>query len=134
VTPTSARVRHWLAGPQRGRTDLLADDLPGYPDNIARGSDGLVWVSMASPTDRVLERLMRAPVAIRRLAWRLPEVVQPKPGRTVRVLAFDDTGVLVHDVCADASSYHMVTGVREHAGRVWLGSLEEAAVAVLDVS
>ncbi|MBV9831069.1 MAG: SMP-30/gluconolactonase/LRE family protein, partial [Marmoricola sp.] len=38
---------------------------------------------------------------------------------------------LVHDLDADASDYHMVTGVREHDGDVWLGSLEEAAVAVL---
>ena len=37
-------VRHWLAGDRAGGTDLLAEDLPGYPDNIARGSDGLVWV------------------------------------------------------------------------------------------
>jgi sugar lactone lactonase YvrE len=135
VAETAARtvVRHWLTGPMKSRTDLLADDLPGYPDNIARGSDGLVWVTIASPTDPVLERLMRAPRLLRRLAWRLPEAVQPKPARTVRVMAFDDTGRTVHDISADASSYHMATGVREHAGRVWLGSLEEAAVAVLDL-
>jgi hypothetical protein len=29
--------------------------------------------------------------------------------------------------------YHMVTGVREHEGRVWLGSLHEAAIAVIDL-
>ena len=28
--------------------------------------------------------------------------------------------------------YHMVTGVREHDGRLWLGSLHEPAVAVID--
>ena len=27
----------------------------------------------------------------------------------------------------------MVTGVREHHGRLWLGSLEEPAVAVVDL-
>jgi hypothetical protein len=47
-------------------------------------------------------------------------------------MAFDDDGGLVHDIDADASRFHMVTGVREHAGRVWLGSLAEPAVAVLD--
>ena len=31
------------------------------------------------------------------------------------------------------TDYHFVTGVREHDGRVWLGSLEEPAVAVLDL-
>jgi hypothetical protein len=29
-------------------------------------------------------------------------------------------------------AYHMVTGVREHEGRIWLGSLDEGAVALLE--
>jgi putative transposase len=40
-------VRHRLAGPRTGEVDQLAQDLPGYPDNIARGSDGLIWVTIA---------------------------------------------------------------------------------------
>ena len=48
------------------------------------------------------------------------------------MVALDDAGRVVHDLEADAAAYHMVTGVREHDGRVWLGSLEEPAVAVLD--
>ena len=43
-----------------------------------------------------------------------------------------DDGRVVHDCSLDADGYHMVTGVREHQGRVWLGSLEEPAVAVFD--
>jgi hypothetical protein len=39
----------------------------------------------------------------------------------------------VHDVTADAAQWHMVTGVREHDGRLWLGSLVESAIAVMDV-
>lgn len=135
VAETAARtvVRRWLTGPRVGQVDRLAEDLPGYPDNIARGSDGLVWVTIASPTDPVLERLMTAPMPLRRLAWRLPAAIQPKPKRTARVMAFDDAGRVVHDISADATGYHMVTGVREHAGRVWLASLEEPAIAVLDI-
>lgn len=135
VAETAGRavVRRWLAGPRRGEVDRLVSDLPGYPDNIARGSDALIWVSIASPTDRVLERLMRAPMPVRRLAWRLPQALQPKPRRTARVMAFDDAGRTVHDLSLDASGYHLVTGVREHDGRVWLGSLEEPAIAVFDV-
>jgi hypothetical protein len=47
------------------------------------------------------------------------------------VMAFDDAGEVVHDVSGDASGYHMVTGVREHDGNVWLGSLEEPAVGLI---
>lgn len=134
VAETGGRtvVRRWLAGPRVGRVDRLADDLPGYPDNIARGSDGLIWVTLASPRVRSLERVMGAPVPVRRVSWRLPRRLQPAPVRSARVLALDDAGRVVHDLEGDSSSYHMVTGVRESLGRVWLGSLEESAVAVME--
>ena len=135
VAETAGRtvVRRWLTGPRQGETDHLATDLPGYPDNISRGSDGLVWVTVASPTDPVVERLMTGPMPLRRLAWRLPPKVQPRPRRTVRVMAFDDGGGVVHDLAADSSAFHLATGVREHHGRVWLGSLEEPAIAFVEV-
>ncbi|MGE5720744.1 MAG: SMP-30/gluconolactonase/LRE family protein [Nocardioidaceae bacterium] len=135
VAETAGRtvVRRWLAGERAGETDCLVDDLPGYPDNIARGSDGLIWVTIASPKDPVVEALMSGPMALRRAAWRLPAPLQPKPKRTARVMAFDDAGSVVHDRSFDATFFHMVTGVREHRGRVWLGSLVEPAVAVFEV-
>lgn len=136
VAETGARTvrRLWLTGERAGSSDYLCRDLPGYPDNISRGSDGLIWVTIASPLDPLVERLkQRAPVWLRRAVTRLPEALQPAPQRTVRVQAFDDTGALVHDVQADASRFHMATGVREHAGRVWLGSLHEPAVACVEL-
>jgi sugar lactone lactonase YvrE len=134
VAETGGRtvVRRWLTGPTAGRVERLVDDLPGYPDNIARGSDGLLWVTLASPRIAALERVMRAPRPVRRLSSRMPDRLQPAPHRSARVLALDGEGRVVHDLQADASAYHLVTGVREHHGRVWLGSLEESAVAVLD--
>ncbi|WP_232676950.1 SMP-30/gluconolactonase/LRE family protein [Nocardioides sp. R-C-SC26] len=139
VAETAARtiVRYWISGPRAGMRDRLCAGLPGYPDNISRGSDGLIWVTIASPTDPVVERLQTSPMALRRLATKLPDRLQPAPQRTVRVQAFDAEGRLVHDLDLDGdregSRYHMVTGVREHDGRVWLGSLHEAAVAVWDL-
>ncbi len=125
-------VRLWLTGERGGSTDLLASELPGYPDNIARGSDGLLWITIASPVDPVVEVLRhRSPMFVRKAASRVPAFFQPKPKQTVRVQAYDDDGRLVHDLAAVAEEYHMVTGVREHDGQVWLGSLHESALAVL---
>jgi len=126
-------VRRWLRGDRAGERDLFADELPGHPDNIALGSDGLVWVTIASPEVKLLRRLHRMPMAVRRLVTRVPRRLQPKPGRTAHVQAFDTDGRLVQNREFDGSQFHMVTGVREHAGRVWLGSLEESAVAYFDV-
>ncbi len=122
-------VRRWLDGTRRGRTELFLDDLPGYPDNISTGSDGLIWVTVFSPTHPLLERLQTAPAPLRKVAWRLPEKVHPRQERTARVLAFDDDANLVHDRRLSAEHFHTVSGVREHNGTVWLGSLVEPAVA-----
>jgi len=46
-------------------------------------------------------------------------------------LAVDATGAVVHDLQGPGDRYTMVTGVREHGGRLYLGSLAERAVAVL---
>ena len=134
VAQTGGRriTRHHLTGERAGTTDLFLDDLPGYPDNISLGSDGLVWVTISSPLDPVVEWLFALPLALRKVVTRIPDRLQPAPKQTVRVQAFDLDGALVHDLDVPAEGYHMVTGVREHEGRVWLGSLHESAIAVID--
>jgi sugar lactone lactonase YvrE len=129
--------RVFVSGPRAGESEVYVDGLPGFPDNISRGTDGLVWVTIASPNDPLVARLQQAPMWVRRGVTRLPDAVQPAPKRTIRVQAYDDAGALVHDIdVRDAESltkFHMPTGVREHDGRVWLGSLHEPAVAVVDI-
>lgn len=126
--------RTHVTGPRAGTSDILADDLPCHPDNISLGSDGLIWVSYASPKDPTLTFLQSAaPKFVRGLLRRAPEALKPAPRRTARVAAFDLDGNLRWDIGAAADEWHMVTGVREHAGRVWLGSLVESAIAYIEL-
>jgi sugar lactone lactonase YvrE len=124
--------RVWLTGDRAGRDDVLVDNLPGIPDNVSTGSDGLIWIALASPRDARLDLLHpRAPV-LRRLLWALPQRWLPEQ-RTVWVMAVDASGAVVHDLQARHPGYHMVTGVREHAGRLYLGSLVERSIAIMDL-
>jgi sugar lactone lactonase YvrE len=41
-------MRLWLSGARAGESDVLVDNLPGFPDNISTGTDGLVWVALPS--------------------------------------------------------------------------------------
>lgn len=116
-----------------GRELPAINGLPGYPDNIALGSDGLIWVALAAPPDRTLGFLQGPGARLRRVALRIPDPLLPKPKRTVRVAAYDAGGRQVHDLSADASGWHMATGVRERDGVLWLGSLVEPAIAVMRV-
>ncbi len=123
--------RYWLSGPRAGSSEVLIDRLGGFPDNMSTGSDGLIWIALASPRNKLLDFLHpRAPLW-RKLAWALPDALQPKPVRVVWLLAVDAQGQVMHDVSYPGHSYHMVTGVREAEGVLYLGSLVESAVAIL---
>ena len=100
-TRTIRRV-HLDADGTPGATTTWVDDLPGHPDNIALGSDGLVWVTVASPTDKALTAAAEEPSSGARMVRRLPERLKPKPKETARVIAFDSTGRTVHDLDFDA--------------------------------
>jgi sugar lactone lactonase YvrE len=123
-----------LTGERQGRAEPLVDGLPGFPDNIATGSDGLVWIALASQRLAALDLLSRLHPAARKAVWALPERLQVREKRVVWVRAVDGTtGRTVHDFHGVHPDFHMVTGVREVDGTVHLGSLNEHAVARFDV-
>jgi len=130
-TGAYAVQRLWLTGARAGKVEPFVENLPGFPDNISTGSDGRIWVTVASPRDRVLDFLLPRHPLLRRIVWALPERLHPAPKRTVRVQAYDDAGTLVHDLNGTHDRFHMVTGVREHDGVVWMGSLQEPRVAAI---
>lgn len=123
--------RYWLTGPKAGTVEPFAENLPGLPDNMSLGSDGLVWVSVAAPRNTLLDKLLPLPGFLRLLLWNLPEAVRPKPIPVAWVMAFDLNGRLVHDLRTDDGSYGFVTSVAEHQGTVVAGSLHEDDIAVL---
>ncbi|MFC9872719.1 SMP-30/gluconolactonase/LRE family protein [Nocardia salmonicida] len=122
--------RYWLHGPKAGTREVLIDNLPGFPDNIALGDDGLIWVTLASPRNPLLDLLLPRPAFLRKALWRLPDRIKPRPRRTVWVIAVDTDGTVVHDLQRDGENYAMVTGVVEAHGTLVLGSLHESALAV----
>lgn len=122
--------RIWLTGAKAGITEALDDNLPGFPDNLSTGTDGLIWVALATPRNRLLDTLHPRNPTLRKAVWALPPRLRPKEKRTVWVRALDGaTGSLVHEFYGTPSDFHMVTGVREHHGTVFVGSLEERAIA-----
>jgi sugar lactone lactonase YvrE len=120
--------RLWLTGPRQGVHEPFVPSLPGFPDNLARGSDGLFWVALPSGRNRLLDLLSPRHPALRRMAWTLPDVLRPREDRTVFVQAYDAEARLVHDLQRSHPDLSMCSGVREHDGVVWLGSLTCAAI------
>ena len=127
-------ARKWLSGPRTGEVDYLVDNLPAFPDNLASGANGLIWIALPSPRNALLDLLSPRHPALRRAVWALPEAVQPKPANTAWVQAVDAQGNVVHDLQATVPGFKMVTGVREHQGTVLLGSLQGGVIAEFDLA
>ncbi|MYR46088.1 SMP-30/gluconolactonase/LRE family protein [Streptomyces sp. SID5910] len=123
--------RYWLTGPKAGTTEPFADNLPGLPDNISLGSDGLLWAAIAAPRNALLDGLLPLPGLLRVLLWNLPDALRPKPTPIAWTMAFDLDGHLVHDLRTDDGSYGFVTSVTEHRGTVAAGSLHEDDLVIL---
>ncbi|MFB9687939.1 SMP-30/gluconolactonase/LRE family protein [Amycolatopsis plumensis] len=119
--------RVWL---DDGRADVFVDGLWGFPDNISTGTDGLIWITQASPKVAALDVVRRLPAFVRAGVRRLPTSLQPSPGREVGVLGVAADGTVVRELRGKIPGFHMLVGVREWRGRLYFGSLEESAIAV----
>lgn len=133
VAETAAyRLRRWSVAD--GTDSVFVDNLPGFPDNVSTGSDGLIWVAIGSPRDRTLDWLLPRKPALRKTVWALPDRLQPRPAHTLWVQAYAPDGTLVHDLQAPGERFGFVTGVRERSGTVALGSLTGGYLALFSLS
>lgn len=124
-------TRLWLSGPRSGTSEPFVEALPGFPDNLSTAPDGTIWISQASPRDRLLDWSHAHAPWLLTAAARLPTSWQPQPRPIVWVLAVDTHGRVLRDLRTRHPRFHMVTGVREHDGTLYLGSLIGRRLAML---
>jgi sugar lactone lactonase YvrE len=122
-------TRYWMAGPKAGTTDLFIEGLPGWPDGISRGDDGLVYVTLISPRTALHDFILPRPWT-RRLVTKLPKFVLPQPVRQNRILAYTDAGVLVHNWADSNPEFSAISSVERVGDRLYLGTLDDQGIGV----
>jgi len=127
--------KYWLTGPNAGSVTPLAVNLPAMPDNLSTGADGRIWCAMVTPANPVADRLAAGPPVLRKLVWRLPARLQPKPEAVAWAVAFDpDSGDAVAGFRTTHPEFRMATGLVESGGRLWLGSIGGPYLASVDLA
>jgi sugar lactone lactonase YvrE len=115
-------LKHWLAGPMKGRTDVLLDNLPGFGDNLRTGLNGRFWLGFAAPRNAIVDRFSEQPF-IRKLIQRLPAFVRPEPEMRSHVIAFNGDGEILMNMHDPEARYPMLTGVLETQTNLYLTTL-----------
>jgi sugar lactone lactonase YvrE len=117
-------------GPARGAVRPFIDALPGFPDNIKRGSDGRYWVSLISPRNAVVDQLADKPF-LRKAVRRLPAWVRPAPVNYGHIIAIDTAGRVMESLQDPTGRFPSLTSVLEVPGWLYLGSLSAPTAARL---
>jgi len=130
VETTEYRVtRLWLAGPRAGERDVFIDNLPGFPDGISCGADGVFWLALMNPRNGFIDWALERPW-IRRVAARLP--IAAFAGAAPRygfVLGLNADGNVIHNL-QDPSGKHFagISCVVREGAFLYFGSLLEHAI------
>lgn len=114
--------RLWISGPKQGQMEPVLENLPGYPDNLNRASDGGYWMSFVAMRTPVSDMLLSYPSFRRRMVKELPVDDWLVPQLNVScVLKFSERGE-VTKVLWDGTleNYPMVTSINEHEGYLYL--------------
>lgn len=115
-------LKHWLAGPARGRTEVLLDNLPGFGDNLKGGLNGRYWLGLAAPRKAVVDRLADKPW-LRKVVMRLPAFARPAADKSSHVIAFNEHGEVLMNMHDPGARYPTLTGVLETSRDLYLTSL-----------
>ena len=118
-------MRYWIAGPNKGRLDTLISNLPGYPDNLNRASDGTYWAAFVGIRTPIFDLAMREPGFRKRMVKRLPpdEWLFPNINNGC-IVKFDDQGKVLGSYWDVGGRKHAtITSMREHRGYLYIGGL-----------
>ena len=112
----------WLQGEKAGQSEIIIDNLPGFPDNIVRGRDGRFWVGLVAPRKALLDTLSNTGL-LRAMFHRLPRFMRPQPDQYGHVFAIDAEGQVLLSLQDPKASYHANTGALETDNWLYISSL-----------
>ena len=117
--------RYWFDGPKKGSVERVISDLPGYPDNINRASDGTYWLAVVGMRTPSFDLALKMPGFRKRMARRIAPDEWMYPNiNTGCVLRFDVTGRILETLWDLGGENHpMITSMREHRGHLYIGGI-----------
>ncbi len=117
--------RYWVAGPQKGKIEMVIPNLPGFPDNINRASDGNYWLACVGVRNPAFDLAMRMPAFRGRMVKRVPADEWLFPNINAGcVLKFSDSGEVIESLWDKSGKSHpVITSMREDRGYLYLGGI-----------
>ncbi len=122
-------LKVWLRPDRFGQTDVVVDNLPGYPDNITHAGRGVFWVALFGPRSPIKDAAASS-LLLRKVAARAPGKLLTRTRRHPIAVAINHLGRVLQVVDDPRGSYAPLTSVVEREGKLYLGSIHEPDIGV----
>ena len=122
--------RHWLEGDRAGESEVILDNLPGFPDNINNGLNGRFWVGLIAPRSKILDDNSGKPFT-RKVMQRMPQFLRPKAVPSTHLIGISGDGDVLMNLMDTQARFPAVTGAIESRQNIYLSSLFGNRIAVV---
>jgi len=128
-------LRIEINGSSKGEISIFANNLPGFPNNISHSKSGSYWLALSAPRNPEVEYLQSNPF-LRKVLMRLPDdfLPAPKPIKYGFLVELNHRGEIIKSI-QDPNGEHafMLTSVTEYQGDLYLGSIGDSGVKILNL-
>lgn len=133
-TPMYRILKFGLKGKNKGKIEVLVDNLPGFPDGLDVNDAGDYWLSFASPRKWEVDHIYSPNPWIKKILFHLPLWMRPGPEKYGFVIKINEQGEILeslHD--PKGLKVHTITNTIERDSVLYFGSLFNNAVGKLDL-
>lgn len=95
----------WLKGPKKGSSEVVIENLPGFPDNITRNENGDFWVALFTVRNDRMDSMHPSPV-VKKMIYFMPKFMWPKAQPYGYALKMDGNGKVLMTV-QDPTGEHL---------------------------
>jgi len=128
-TGTYSVHRLYIDGPKRGQSEIIIDNLPGFPDNINPGPENTFYVGLIYQRSDWLDANSNN-VFMRKLAMRLPASMRPQSQDYTHILQITAEGEVIQTYQDPEGVYPQATGaVMAKDGYLYVSSLSATSLA-----
>ena len=119
-------LKYFLKGPKIGKTEVLIDNLPGFPDGISSNGKDIFWLAIIDPRDKLLDRILPFP-NLRKILLLLPNFLVPPRPKYGGVFGLNSQGkVLYNFQDPKGKQVSAITSVQQFGDKLYLGTLRNS--------
>ena len=114
-------LKYWLKGEKTGETEVLINNLPGFPNGISIREDGTFWLGFTTARNDALDKI-HPKRGMKKLVYALPEFLQPKQENFGMILNISETGEVLNALFDPSGKFVSEAGsVKEFDGELYIG-------------